>query len=97
MFERERPEAVDHHAAQMSVRVSMADPMYDAEVNVLGSLNLIRLSLQYGVKKFIYISSGGAVYGEPIYLPCGAAHPRKVLVSFWPEKQPSPGFGAAST
>ncbi|MCS6962458.1 NAD-dependent epimerase/dehydratase family protein [Thermoflexus sp.] len=82
VFERERPEVVNHHAAQMSVRISMADPMYDAEVNVLGSLNLIRLSLQYGVKKFIYISSGGAVYGEPVYLPCDEDHPIRPLCPY---------------
>ena len=82
VFERERPEIVNHHAAQMSVRISMADPIYDAEVNVLGSLNLIRLSLQYGVKKFIYISSGGAVYGEPVYLPCDEDHPIRPLCPY---------------
>ncbi|MER3399632.1 MAG: UDP-glucose 4-epimerase [Thermoflexus sp.] len=82
VFERERPEVVNHHAAQMSVRVSMADPIYDADVNVLGSLNLIRLSLRYGVKKFIYISSGGAVYGEPQYLPCDEDHPIRPLCPY---------------
>jgi UDP-glucose 4-epimerase len=75
VFEAERPEVVDHHAAQMDVRRSVADPIYDADINVLGGLNLLNLSVKYGVRKFIHISSGGAVYGEPVYLPCDEAHP----------------------
>jgi len=70
IFKREKPEVVNHHAAQISVQNSVKNPYYDAEVNILGSLNLIELSIKYGVKKFIYISSGGAVYGEPLYHPC---------------------------
>ncbi len=75
IFETERPEVVDHHAAQMDVRRSVADPIYDADINVLGGLNLLNLAVKYGVRKFIHISSGGAVYGEPVYLPCDEAHP----------------------
>lgn len=75
IFETERPEVVDHHAAQMDVRRSVADPIYDADINVLGGLNLLNLSVKYGVRKFIHISSGGAVYGEPVYLPCDETHP----------------------
>jgi UDP-glucose 4-epimerase len=75
VFEQERPDYVNHHAAQMNVRRSVADPSYDAEVNVLGSLNLIECAVRFEVKKLIYISSGGAVYGEPEYLPCDEVHP----------------------
>ena len=75
VFETERPEVVDNHAAQMDVRRSVADPIYDADINVLGGLNMLNLSVKYGVRKFIHISSGGAVYGEPVYLPCDEAHP----------------------
>lgn len=75
IFQREQPDIVNHHAAQMDVRFSVAHPLFDAEVNILGSLRLIELSRQYNVKRFIYISSGGAVYGEPKYLPCDEAHP----------------------
>ena len=71
----ERPEVIDHHAAQIDVRRSVADPVYDAEVNILGSLNLFKHALANGVRKVIYISSGGAAYGEPVYLPCDEAHP----------------------
>src|SRR3972149_405574 len=75
VFEKERPAYVDHHAAQMDVRRSIADPLFDAEVNVIGSINLIECCRRYGAKRLIYISTGGAVYGEPEYLPCDEAHP----------------------
>jgi UDP-glucose 4-epimerase len=75
VFEKEKPQAVDHHAAQMDVRRSVEDPLFDADVNVLGSIKLIELARKYGVGRFIYISTGGAVYGEPEYLPCDEAHP----------------------
>ena len=75
VFELERPDIVDHHAAQMDVRKSVADPLFDADVNVKGSVNLLELCRTHGVKKVIYISTGGAVYGEPEYLPCDENHP----------------------
>ena len=69
IFKKERPEVVNHHAAQVNVRKSVDTPMYDANVNILGSLNLCELSRKFQVKKFIYASTGGAVYGEPKRLP----------------------------
>lgn len=75
VFETERPEVVDHHAAQMDVRRSVADPIYDADINVIGGLNILNMAVKYGARKFIHISSGGAVYGEPVYLPCDENHP----------------------
>ncbi len=75
VFRAERPEILDHHAAQMDVRKSVADPIFDADVNVRGSLNLLELARKYGTRKVVYISTGGAVYGEPVYLPCDEAHP----------------------
>ena len=75
VFEDEQFDVVNHHAAQMDVRRSVAEPHYDADVNILGSINLIECSKKFGVKRFIYISSGGAVYGEPEYLPCDETHP----------------------
>jgi len=60
-----RPDVVDHHAAQSNVPASVHDPVHDVSVNVLGGLNLLRLAARYEVSKFIYISSGGAMYGEP--------------------------------
>jgi UDP-glucose 4-epimerase len=65
VFKDFRPEVVDHHAAQSNVPASVSDPVYDASVNVLGGLNLLKLAAAHGVRKFIYISSGGAMYGEP--------------------------------
>jgi len=65
VFDKEKPELVNHHAAQMDVRKSVTDPIYDAQVNVLGSLNLLENCKRVGVKKIVYASTGGAVYGEP--------------------------------
>jgi len=74
-FQEFRPEIVNHHAAQMDVRVSLVDPEFDARTNILGSLRLILSSVRIKVKKFIYISTGGAVYGEPASLPVREDHP----------------------
>jgi UDP-glucose 4-epimerase len=75
VFERERPEAVCHLAAKANVRESMAKPVLYAEVNIIGSLNLLQLARQYGAKKVVYASTGGACYGEPVYLPADEQHP----------------------
>lgn len=72
---QEKPDVVNHHAAQIDVRRSVADPLFDASVNILGSLNLLESARKHNVQRFIYISTGGAVYGEPEYLPCDEAHP----------------------
>ncbi len=75
VFEKERPDFVNHHAAQVSVRQSVADPLADMDLNLHGSINVIECARRYGARKFIYISTGGAVYGEPEYLPCDENHP----------------------
>lgn len=75
VFTTERPDFISHHAAQMDVRRSVTDPVFDADVNVVGSVKLIELARQFEVKHFVYISTGGAVYGEPEYLPCDEKHP----------------------
>ncbi len=75
IFERERPDYINHHAAQAEVRFSMENPLADADINILGSLNLLENARHHGVKRIVYISSGGAVYGEPVYLPCDEKHP----------------------
>jgi len=64
LFERERFDVVNHHAAQISVPASVEDPLFDAEVNILGLLNILEASRKTGVSKVIFISSGGAIYGE---------------------------------
>jgi len=86
IFERERPDVVNHHAAQMNVRRSVAEPMFDAEVNVLGSLNVIECAKRFSVKHFVYISTGGAIYGEPEYLPCDEMHPVNPLSQYGASK-----------
>lgn len=75
VFEREKPDLVNHHAAHVDVRRSVADPLFDAGVNILGSLNLLECARQHGVENLVYASSGGAIYGEPSYLPCDEEHP----------------------
>ncbi len=75
VFELERPDVVSHHAAQISVNASVRDPRLDAEINVLGSLNVVHCCLRLGVGRLIYISSGGAAVGEPRYLPVDEQHP----------------------
>jgi len=69
VFEYERPDMVNHHAAQMSVPASVADPAFDADVNVRGLLNVLEAARKNGTRKVIFISSGGAVYGEAREFP----------------------------
>jgi len=69
VFAREKPEVVNHHAAQMDVRRGVREPLYDAEVNILGSLHLIEAAVQHGARHFLYTSTAGAAYGEPEQLP----------------------------
>ena len=87
VFARERPDLVNHHAAQIDVRRSVADPAFDADVNVVGSLNLLECAREYGAKKLIYASTGGAVYGEPVYLPCDENHPLNPTCPYGISKQ----------
>src|SRR3972149_5194649 len=86
IFEKECPDYVNHHAAQMDVRRSVIDPLLDADINVLGSINLIECAKRYQVKRFVYISTGGAVYGAPEYLPCDEAHPINPICQYGASK-----------
>ncbi len=70
-----RPDVVDHHAAQIDVRKSVTDPVFDARVNVLGSIGLLQACTAHGVRKFVYASTGGALYGEGRQLPATEDHP----------------------
>jgi UDP-glucose 4-epimerase len=72
---RERPDVINHHAAQTSVRISVEDPLNDCHRNVVGSLNVLEAARRAGTGKVIYISSGGAIYGEPVSLPCTEDNP----------------------
>ncbi len=78
-FSRENPQLVFHLAAQVSVSTSMRNPLMDAEANILGTLRLLEASRRHGVEKFIYSSTGGALYGDPDYLPCDEDHPIRPL------------------
>lgn len=75
VFEAERPEAVAHLAAQAVVARSVADPVFDASVNILGGLKLLECCRRAGVRRIIYSSSGGAAYGDTDVLPTPEDHP----------------------
>lgn len=70
-----QPEIINHHAAQISVQASIKEPTLDAAVNVEGTVNLLECARAAGTRKVIYASTGGALYGEPEYLPCDEDHP----------------------
>ena len=86
VFEAEKPDYVSHHAAQMDVRRSVAQPLFDADINILGSINVIETAKDFDVKRFIYISTGGAVYGEPEILPCDESHPINPICQYGASK-----------
>jgi UDP-glucose 4-epimerase len=75
VFELEKPEIVNHQAAQISVTVSTRDPMQDARVNALGMLNLLGTAVRHSIKKFIFSSTGGAIYGDTEIMPTPEEHP----------------------
>ena len=74
-FRQFRPQIVNHHAAQINVRDSVEDPSLDADVNIGGSLNVLRLCAEHKTEKFIFSSTGGALYGEPEKLPANESTP----------------------
>jgi UDP-glucose 4-epimerase len=75
VFEGFRPDALCHQAAQMDVRRSVREPDFDADVNVIGTLRLLENCLRYGVKKVVFASTGGAIYGEQREFPAAEDHP----------------------
>lgn len=79
LFERERFDVLVHHAAQMDVRRSVADPSFDADVNIRGFINLMEAGCANGLQKVVFASTGGAIYGEPDYAPQDEAHPTRPL------------------
>ncbi len=74
IFDREKPELLVHHAAQMDVRRSVADPPFDARVNVLGLLHLLEAGRDNGLRRVLFASSGGAGYGEQDEFPAPEGH-----------------------
>ena len=75
IFIDERPDIIYHLAAQIDVRKSVSDPMFDAQTNIMGTLNLINLSAAHKIKKFIFSSTGGAIYGDTDIRPTPESHP----------------------
>lgn len=69
VFAELRPQVVNHHAAQMDVRRGVREPLFDARVNILGSLNVLEAAVANRTQRFIYVSTAGAAYGEPESLP----------------------------
>ncbi len=79
IFQRERPRILNHHAAQASVPLSVSDPVHDADINLCGFLNLLESAVRNGVEKVIFISSGGAVYGDAEEYPTSESCPPQPL------------------
>ena len=77
IIDREKPEVMVHLAAQMDVRKSVADPVFDAEVNITGFLNLMEAGRRHGLKRVVFSSTGGAIYGEQQTFPCDEQHPTR--------------------
>lgn len=75
LMAKERPEVLCHHAAQMDVRRSVADPLFDAGVNIIGLLNLLEAGRKHGLQRVLFASTGGAIYGEQEVFPCPETHP----------------------
>jgi UDP-glucose 4-epimerase len=92
VFKREHPDLVFHLAAQTSVSKSTRDPIDDGEINVIGTLRIAEASRRHGVDKFVYSSTGGALYGDPEESPCSDDHPVAPLspygMSKYPEESP---------
>jgi len=75
LFATEKFDILNHQAAQIDVRISVSNPIFDAQTNILGSLNLYEACKNNGVKKIIFSSTGGAIYGEQDYFPADEEHP----------------------
>ena len=73
-FAEAKPDVVSHHAAQISVRNSMYDPTHDAQVNIIGSLNVLQCAVKHDVERLIFASTS-AVYAKPMHLPMDETHP----------------------
>lgn len=72
-----KPDVIFHLAAQADVRVSVARPAFDAEVNIIGTLNVCQGALAAGTRKIVFASSGGTIYGTPEHLPVREGHPQR--------------------
>ncbi len=82
VFMKEKPDYVCHQAAQKDVRLSVSDPIFDAKINILGTINLLQNSVKYGIKKVVFASTGGAIYGEQDIFPAPENHPLKPICPY---------------
>ncbi len=82
VFAQERPDFVSHQAAQMDVRRSVTEPIFDAQCNILGSINVLDLAVRHKCRRVVYASTGGAVYGEPEVLPANEETPVRPLAPY---------------
>lgn len=87
LVKHRQPEVVFHLAAQPSVSVSVAQPGYDAEVNIIGSINAAQAALAGGARKIVFASSGGAIYGAPEDLPVKEGHPQRPISPYGAAKR----------
>jgi UDP-glucose 4-epimerase len=82
VFQGEKPDYVNHHAAQKDVRLSVLDPIYDARINTLGTLNILQNCIKHQVKKVVFASTGGAIYGEQETFPATEEHPTRPICPY---------------
>ena len=75
IIQKEKIEIINHHAAQISVSESVADPLFDVNSNIIGTLQLLQSAVSLGIGKFIFASTGGGMYGEQIFFPAREDHP----------------------
>lgn len=93
LFERVRPEVVFHQAAQIDVRRSVAEPVFDARVNVAGTVNVLDAAAHSGVRRVVFASSGGAVYGDTETIPTPESHPCSPLSAYGAAKYAGEVYG----
>ncbi|MEO1086498.1 MAG: NAD-dependent epimerase/dehydratase family protein, partial [Acidobacteriota bacterium] len=86
VIEAIRPDILVHHAAQMDVRRSVADPVFDADVNIGGTLNLLEAARRAGTRQVIFASTGGAIYGEQDVFPADEEHPQRPVSPYGASK-----------
>lgn len=96
VFREGRFDVVNHHAAQVDVRISVAQPRLDASINIDGILNLLECAIDAGVQRFVFVSSGGVVYGEPETLPAPRSAPKRPLSPYGVSKLSSEHYLYAS-
>ena len=82
LFQKEKPDAISHQAAQIDVRRSVADPLFDAQVNILGLIHVMEQAVRCGTPRVFFASSGGAVYGEQQTFPAPETHPTHPLSAY---------------